>query len=682
MLERGRLGISAIGALCLLALLGPSRAGGDAPQIYSHVPQDRQAILVDLGTRSASYASVLCILDAATFNPPPGDSEFTADHRYRDDLASWLESVKTLAGKTKCPTYVAATSSAHVVRAEGDGWQTQVERDLAPEWWEASSPFVPAAKSLARLVDEAHGHCMVVLVTGDILPEATVQGTFASPVFPEDDAAAEAKETWRSKLLPVGEYWDEEKVANALRERSSGLFVVAPEARFCDFLPVVEIPDLPWVSRPVMPPFDALAEKMNEEQRARTEEALKGLSPEQREKILRALETQVSESGGNTRFESSTPAFCEHYGRGVFFNTDCPSGFGYWPFARVAAATGGRYLFYPFPPGRWLDKCTRDLALMNRLAPELGPRSEYLEAKRNDPALDAICDACRQVIEETPWTDSHDLDLHNRAPGWMLFRSTKPLVLFDRFPRRDRPCDESYDSGFFEDPPPSRLRKYAQRLSRAAKGYDRAIAILERAAKSMEGGPGGAHPRSVADLYLARFWFEMSAFHLEAMSLFFKERARLRERDKVHGRFTVTYVPTIRMSDCLDSESGLTVSPNDEGSYRSDFAPKGYQGNLLGVPQGNPKFRARRDIEMVLKNLDPSLKDRALRMIHAADDVIARYRKSPWGWVVYYTEAFTFVSVEVTGSPVESDRMGVEILRPTTPHPPPSTGGGPTTGGG
>lgn len=667
-------------AFGLLVAFALAAAADDAPRIYARGVKDRAAVVRELAARSAGYASVLVVLDLATFAPPPGECEFAADHRYREDLPDWFTSIATLAAAAGKPTSVAATSSRKPVPVAG-GWREAIERDLGVAWWKAEGfAFEPAAKWIARLLDErtARGgtapSCMLVLITGDILPEQAVRGVFDVRALLHDvEGAPEwlrkgtpADESWRSRLLPVGAYWDEEEVATVLRKRSSALSVVAPESRFGDFLPVVEMPDVPWASRPVAPPDVGGASR-------RLDEQLKPTLPDDAERARAVERVQEALGAFTLRFESSTPTFCRHYGQGVFFNTDCPSGFGYWPFARAVAATGGKYLFYPYPPGKWLDPSPHDESLLSRLAPELTSKEDYLRAKRNDVALDAICEACLEVVDQTPWSDSAD-DPRERASGWMFFRSTKPFAIHERTPQRDRPIGDIPE---LADKSPAKLRKEGEELARVARRYDRAIGILESAETSiLKGARATAHPRSIANLALARFWFEMSAFHLEALSIFLKESSRLRERG------VVTYVPTIRMSDCLDGYEDLTISPEDELRFRSDFQPPEYQGNLLSVPLSDPKYRAKRDVERVLERLDPRLRGRALRMIAAAESVMQRYARSPWGAVVYYSEAMTFVSEPVPEGVAEFDREGEDpgLLRPTTPRPG-SSPGGPTSGG-
>ena len=143
------------------------------------------------------------------------------------------------------------------------------------------------------------------------------------------------------------------------------------------------------------------------------------------------------------------------------------------------------------------------------------------------------------------------------------------------------------------------------------------------------------------------------------------------------------YIPTIRLSDCLAGYSQRVLPEADEARYAPVFPDRvGYQGNILNIPQEDPNYRAKRRMKNVLKNLDPRLRDRANSMIRAAEEVMARYARSPWGWVVYYSWASTFVSHRSSNSPDALDRGGVELLRPTTPGGrPKSKDAGPKTGG-
>ena len=205
----------------------------------------------------------------------------------------------------------------------------------------------------------------------------------------------------------------------------------------------------------------------------------------------------------------------------------------------------------------------------------------------------------------------------------------------------------------------------------------------------MEADAGArSHPRSVANLHLTRFWFAMSAFHLEAYSIYAREWRRfLPPAMEGHvERIYVTYVPTIRMSDCLDAYDGRALAAEQEGAYVR-WVPQdapGYQGNLLKIPPDDPNYRAKRSFDRVLLHLDPRLRRRALWMIRSGADVMKRYARTGWGWTTYYADAYTFVfkPVEVErGSRPASGEGSSRPPAPTTPRGPSSSGGGSAPGG-
>jgi hypothetical protein len=145
-------------------------------------------------------------------------------------------------------------------------------------------------------------------------------------------------------------------------------------------------------------------------------------------------------------------------------------------------------------------------------------------------------------------------------------------------------------------------------------------------------------------------------------------------------RVLVTYVPTIRMSDCLDAYDGRALDLAGEAQYRR-WVPRdapGYQGNILDIPIEHPDFRARRRTASVLRHLDRRLHARALRMLDGARAVMKTYGRTGWGWSTYYSEAFTFIfkPVEVPRGHQPSRGGGKPPPRPTTPR-----GGGPGKGG-
>ncbi|MHC4862023.1 MAG: hypothetical protein ACYTDY_18235, partial [Planctomycetota bacterium] len=464
--------------------------------------------------------TVIVVLDTATFDPPRGTNEFNLDGDFRPDVPGWLDALSTWSTpseeKTDRPRgvvfYAATTISSRPVRVGEKGWRERIEKRLALEWWDskAFTRFEPATAWMSRLLGQTPGsRKMLALVTGDILPE-----TWADP-----SGFGMTPGRWRKKLLPIGKYWNEERIGSLFAEQGAVLDLVAPEARFGDFLPLPDLPELPWASRPVFV-------------RSRT------TLPE--------------------RFGSLTPLWRLYYGRFLFFNTDSPSAFGYWPYARAAAKSGGSYLFYPFPPAKFLDKCPYDPQLLRKLAPEMTTRSAFVKAKAGDRAIQALCEASRLVIGKTPWDDG----LH-RATGWLGFASTRPLTLTKRFRNRCKPFDWARTGVGTLDA----FAAEGRRLAAVLPLYDRALAVLERAARQIrEGEVPRPHRRSMANLRLARFWFEMSAFHLKALSLYMTEIEKFapEEVKERGGLVYIIYAPAIRMSDCLAGYEGRSISLEEE----------------------------------------------------------------------------------------------------------------------
>jgi hypothetical protein len=449
--------------------------------------------------------------------------------------------------------------------------------------------------------------------------------------------------------------------------------------------------------------------------------------PEERRRVVEAMLDQLErtgstrgEPGGPTdledllrtgrRFHGETPLWFPHAVDGtLLWNDHTPSAFGHWFLARVVAKTGGRYVFYPFPPGRWLDPCPRDEALLARLAPELGTRKSFAHARSGDPALAALCRAAALVTADTPWSDTYGSRL---ARGWSSFDSVSPLVQTGGFRLRRKPFDLHLVGG------QQSFHQEGQRLADLLPRYDRAIEALDHALSRIRAGEDVAsHPRSVADLRLGRFWFALSAFHLEALSIYLREWERFVPPgfdDRKH-RLVVTYLRAIRMSDCLDAYDGRVLSDEAEAGYRRDLlrhvdwdggpAPApgpppgmgpsggpswaerevvpGQQGNVLDIPEGSPDYRAKRSRVAVIRYLDRRLVPRALDLIRAAEGVMADHAKTPWGWTTYYTDAFTFVFEPVPRSDGRSDRPGGESSPDEPPpwSPTPRDGGGSSAGG-
>jgi hypothetical protein len=644
--------------------------------------------------------SVLVVFDAATFAPPPGMNEFNFTHDFPSDIPAWLDALEAVKPPGEVTVHAATTLSGKPLEVGKPGWRESLLAALRLPWWSRKDlRRLPAAPTwISRLLSKVPGYDrrMLVLVTGEVLPE----------MWADHSMGSFAPEKWRRKLLDRGAYWNEEVVAAAALRYSATLDIVAPEARFGDFLPVTDIPEAPWAARPTIPiarevPDDAFPERARP-----TEEdlvgALRETLPDASEEELREMAKRILETWDAPpptgfksaepayRFNALTPVFCPHYGSHTFFNTDCPSRYGYWPFARAAAATGGRYLFYPFKPVDFLDTCPYDPNLLRALAPEYDSRRQFVSARDGDPALQALCRATRLVIGETPWSDGSSwFGGGGRATGWLGFARASPLALEKRYRERSKPFDwlDVHQATVQE------WKACGKRIARVVPLYDKAIEILDNAAREIAEGKGGTpHRRSLANLRLARFWFEMSAFHLHALSLYLTELEKHVPQEVLEGHrdLWITYVPTIRMSDCLSGYEGVSI-PEEMDEALQDRGPLALiagrdpmpktQSNILQFEVRDPRYRALRHPRQVMKKLDQRLKPRALRMIDAGAEVMRQEGRSPWGWMVYYCDACTFIYYPVPSNLNPTERPGVDPPDgATTPRPNPRARG-PGSGG-
>lgn len=714
-------------ALGLVLLLGPSNAAAQDPNIGDVVLRRHMDIpgtvqwLADEADRIEA-GQVLLVFDAATFAPPPGLTEYTNRYAFFDDLPAWLDALAPWAARFEGSIRATSSLAPATHDLKENGWRERVDALVRRPWWDMAEvrQLEPALNWMKRLLVRsesamracgARGPRMVVLVSGEITPERWL------PVGGGDGHQS----AWRTKLLPIGKYWDDAKVAAYVRKKSGRLYVVAPEVRFGDFEPIKELPDLPWASRPQVPfPYgqrvrdlvDGLSSRgrrpdREQSLRDRLEKMFEDVypDPEERrrhvEEMLERIRNRTptlppgSGEGGegprrpvivpshtsSQRFCSTTPIWFDLVGDRYLQTNHAPSGYGYWPFVRACAATSGKYVFYPFPASPWLDRCPADHALLNRLAPEPIPLSRYVKRRKGDFALDAICKAMDELVEVTPWGDA--LPIHRAASGWSALRRASPLRMQSDWFLRQRPFDYALwgsEHGI------ERLGEHLKR--EALPAYDEALRDLDAALAKIAAGKGGTcHPRSIAHLRLTRFWTSMSAFHLEALAHYALEIDRhVPEAMQGHvDNLFVTYVPTIRLSDCLEAYDGRVLSEEDEAKYgpciRTDSPC--YQGNILDIPGDDPNFRARRSIDSVLRNLDPRLKERARDMIEAARGVMATYARTGWGWTTYYSEAYTFIfhPVEVPKGHRPTPGGTQQPERPTTPRGPSSDGGGSTPGG-
>jgi hypothetical protein len=553
---------------------------------------------------------------------------------------------------------------------------------------------------------------MVVFVASEWTPERWADGA----------DAGEPHAAWRNKLLPVGDYWDEEAIGQTLAKRRCLLWVVAPEVRFGHEHPMPTRPALPWASRPQRPPpdlygsygadedeaYDAMLREDLErdlaseipdpvERKKRIDEILgKGEEDESgRDEETTSVpgdatgdEGVPGGAGRGGRFTSGPPCLFPRFRGAVLFQNDVPSGYGHWPYARSALISKGRYLLYPFGPSRWQDICPRDDRKLARLAPMLPRRAGLFTRRKGDRALVAMCRATAVVIGSTPWTDQ---DGGRSAGGWSAFSSASSVTRAAGYRERRFPTDP------FVIGNAAALRAQAPQLNALVKRYDAAMAILDEAIAAAKPGTKGWSHRTVADLYLARFQFAVSAFATRSFPDLVPKGW-----DHVNDDYILSHLPFIRMSDCLEAYDGRTLEADSESHYpralHRAWTPPGFAdkpgrwqpgeivagqiGNVLKISPASPDYRARRDVEAVLKHFPEALKERARDLIGAAREVMRDYRKTPWGWTVYYTEVQGFVYDPVDGGLDVRPRTGDDTDHdvPFSPTRPPSTPGGPTTG--
>ena len=157
--------------------------------------------------------------------------------------------------------------------------------------------------------------------------------------------------------------WDDPDIAQALKRAGATLYVVAPEARFTEFLPVAEVPPRLWEFCTVP--------------------------------IVRIASHQRFMAD----FASFVDAAFPEGARRMVRRTDCPSGFGYPEYTLNVAGTDGAYIFYPARGGTWLDPCPYEPGLLTKLAPRVAS-PEIVRAERSrDPVLQAIQEVGRLADE-------------------------------------------------------------------------------------------------------------------------------------------------------------------------------------------------------------------------------------------------------------------------------------------
>ncbi|MHC4955158.1 MAG: hypothetical protein ACYTGZ_14985 [Planctomycetota bacterium] len=609
------------GLLCaLLAAASVVRAQHDSVYVRGLTSVDQAFSRLETICENRGSKDVVVVFDHGTFDPDRRRwSPLRDEYPYHVDLDQWIAALGKWEAASRRKIRVATSISKSPWRVRG-AWARTLREELprAGERAAKQREIKPAHKWIATLAKAMRRGSALVLITGDILPEeGRTTRSFAAGRNPR-------RIYWRDSgelREPADPYWVHEEVEKEIRKRKLVFHVIAPEVRFGGFTPLDEVPQMPWVARPTM-----------------------GLK-------------------GTHRFIAQTMRL--RTGSRAL-NTECPSGYGPWTYARLAAASGGRFLLYPFPKSSaWLDACLFDPDQRSRLAPELVSRKEYLAAFARDPVTAAIVAAVERVRPATPYYSAYKPGVGQLA--WFALDSVDPFRLSEDFSRSWRPVE--WVRVPFEV---SRKRwKTDNPFHDAVPHYEAAAAKLRELSARIEAGKVEAvRPRSPANLRLTIFWFAMASFHLKSRALVLAEL-----QDELGPALRVAKDEqlrdwersVLRLSDCLEPLPGL---PKSEGR---------------GLP-----YRAQRPIESVLRGFSPDLRPFAERVVAAAKEVRKHEGETPWGWMVYYSELVAHRSwvAEKGRSTVRRRRPGSKTKGTTTPKvdPPPvvnpSAGStAPTSGG-
>lgn len=670
------LGIAVRRAACLaglvLLLLGQIVRAEDTDVEDVHVRglADVPAVVRWLAAEADRIEAVqiLVAFDAMVFAPPPDTHEFNRHEDLAADLPTWLNALDLWARTSKRPIRITSSLNPVSVAAGEHDWRARVEAIVRRPWWEDDRiPRLEAAvswmKRLLQRTDCLLQHTtrrsprLLVYVAGRRAPERWIS---QAAWLPEERG-------WRRKLLPVGDAFNAETVAPMLERKGCRLYVVSPEAFFGDHVPYCELPVLPWTSRPRLLPYDfadgAQVEGIEEGGTLRLpypeiDPVIRRLLDSLRDRLghpgmvvvgpdrffLRPTSILVPGHSSRARFLGAPPLYFDLAGDRLLASDHTPSGYGTWSYVRAAAETNGRYVIYPRGKRPLADVCPRDDDQLAALAPEPLHPTAYLARREGDPALDLMCDVASRLAPLTAWADRW-FDVQ-AAPGWSDFVRARPLRLAKGSPRLPHPWQGSLWPGY---PRADRMAQHV--LDEALPAYDAALEEVDDAIAAIDRGEDErSHARSVANLRRFRFDLALSSFHMQAFATAILDLGQPRAswiRLQGLGR-RMRLLPAIRLSDCLDAYDGRKITPAEEATH-AGWTPaehRGYQGNLLGIPPTSAAFRAKRSLARVLLWLDPRLRPRAARLIRAARNVMTHLARTPWGWGVYYTDAYTFTFVD------------------------------------
>jgi hypothetical protein len=219
-------------------------------------------------------------------------------------------------------------------------------------------------------------------------------------------------------------------------------------------------------------------------------------------------------------------------------------------------------------------------------------------------------------------------------------------------------------------------------LSSVGSQIDAAVRTLRlEEAKLAAGGRNVSLRRDIANLRLFAFWLETCAFHAESLCSVLEDLDQRKRDLGIQGDPALAVVPVVRLSDCFNAYDGRTVSADEERLLQRraiDWSDgrRGYMTTMLGTPLNDLRYRARRSLSNVERPLNASLRSRLGRVVAAGQRVLDDYARTPWGWMVYYSELMQVVLDDRIGSPFSLDRCGNVLAGPL---PPVTMGGGAVT---
>jgi hypothetical protein len=254
------------------------------------------------------------------------------------------------------------------------------------------------------------------------------------------------------------------------------------------------------------------------------------------------------------------------------------------------------------------------------------------------------------------------------------------------------------ENDLFDERSAEEWRRFAATLVEPIAAHNVAVATITRILRDSEADPN-KNPKTplwlFADLELQRFWLKSTAFHLDFVRVVAASPEKFLH-DFAEGEILslgIDPTPAVMMSDCLVARDGRRVSAERE-ALRALFPPRSIppqvdQSNVLTMRPDDPDYRAERDLDDVLLNLDAALKTRALDCIASARAIHDRWRDTPWDWMVYYAELEGFswaMHARISGEPIRPRPKPDDEKEPeptprrprpgSTGQPKPSTPGG------